>query len=101
MADSGSLRVRRHRLHLAGDHSLCRHCDARSVPAAVPVAGDAGVNPLESLQRLARRLESAHEADPADAAVARELRATLATLAGMSAAADDGLEDLRELARVP
>jgi hypothetical protein len=98
MADSDALRSRRKRLHAAGDCSLCRHGGRAAV--AVPVAGDA-VHPLVSLRRLAARLEAASEADPANDRVARELRATLATLAGLAPAADDGLEELRELARVP
>jgi hypothetical protein len=98
MTDSDAVRSRRKRLHAAGDCSLCRH-DGRSVVAA-PVAGDA-VDPLVSLRRLAARLEAASEADPGNDRVARVLKDTLATLAGLAPAADDGLEDLRELARVP
>jgi hypothetical protein len=88
MADSDALRSRRKRLHAAGDHSLCRRCDGRSAVAAVPVPGDARVDPSVSLERLAARLEAAHEADPSDAAVARELRATLLALRGSGDKAD-------------
>jgi hypothetical protein len=64
--------------------------------------GSGPIEPQAELEGLARRLVAAHEADPADAAVARELRATLAVLAGLTLAADDPLEGLRELAaRVP
>jgi hypothetical protein len=101
MADSGSLRVRRHRRHASGDHSLCRRdCASPGPVALLPESGS--VDAHAELEALARRLVTAHEADPGSAAVARELRATLAILAGLAPAADDPLEGLRELAaRVP
>jgi len=105
MADNGALRVRRHRLHAAGDHSLCRRCKAlTAAPPApaddVPVVPQAEVKDAETgLRQLAARLTTAHEADPANAMVARELRMTLQVLMP-KAAADDGigalLGDLRE-----
>lgn len=88
MTDSGSLRVRRHRMHMAADRSLCRRCDARSAVVAAPAGDDAPLGPSAS---LARRLEVAHEADPSDAAVTQELRATLLALRGAGEAADGDL----------
>jgi hypothetical protein len=43
VADSGALRVRRHRLHRKGDHSLCRpgRCsEAGQVEASAPALAD-------------------------------------------------------------
>jgi hypothetical protein len=85
MADSDALRSRRKRAHAAGDHSLCRACDARRTVVPLPVADGTGFDPLAALVALARRLEAAHEADPANANVARELRISLQALAGDSA----------------
>jgi hypothetical protein len=99
MADSGSLRVRRHRLHSRGDHSLCKRCEARAIPVGRPPSGpggDAATGPRASLQALAARLEAAHEADPADAAVARELRATLLALGAGEGTEDDADAFMRE-----
>jgi hypothetical protein len=113
MADSDALRSRRKRLHAAGDHSLCRRCDARRAQlagltaawdaAAVPVARvpargsqDPNISPAsETLQPkammegLAQRLEEAHKADPPDSAVARELRMTLQALGGAGGGDDE------------
>ena len=86
MADSDATRSKRARSHAAGDHSLCRHPDVRSVPVPVAVDGGAGLDPVASLVALARRLEAAHEADPANSNVARELRSCLLALTGDQAA---------------
>ncbi len=68
--DSGAVRQQRYKRHKAGDHSLCRRCDARAA-----------------------------EADPGNAAVARELRATLLALPdGAADGDDDPLAELRALA---
>jgi hypothetical protein len=80
MADDGATRTRRWKLHKAGDHSLCRRCDARRPLAAVPAAGTLaprGIDPAVSLRALAERLEAAHTEDPGNALLARELRVTL------------------------
>lgn len=105
VADSDSLRTRRHRRHKRGDHSLCRHGEdgARPELASVPVAAGGGeLDPAAALQQLARRLEAAHEADPADAAVARVLKDVLLALPGAQRAApvpdDDPLAEIRALA---
>jgi hypothetical protein len=80
MADDGATRTRRWKAHKAGDHSLCRDCDARRAVVALPVPaapGDTGIDPAVSLRALAARLEAAHEAEPGNALLARELRVTL------------------------
>jgi hypothetical protein len=80
MADDGATRTRRWKLHKQGDHSECRHCDARRALAAVPAASApaaTGMDPAASLRALAQRLERAHEDDPGNALLARELRVTL------------------------
>jgi hypothetical protein len=86
MADSGALRVRRARAHKAGDHSLCRRCQAvvkpRSVAAVAdlpPGIGEVTDAPSE-LRQLAWRMAEAHRADPANAILGRELRVTLLAL---------------------
>jgi hypothetical protein len=100
MADSNAVRSRRKRAHAAGDHSLCRRCDSRNAPVALPPVGDTPVDARVSLEALARRLEAAHVADPGNAVVARELRATLLALpAGETPADDDPLAELRALAQ--
>ena len=111
MADSDSLRTRRHRRHKRGDHSLCVRCDA--VRAAIPVqegrirapravlppddAPEGHVDALAALERQARRLEQACEEDPGNAALERELRITLQALPAPEGPADP-LDELRELA---
>jgi hypothetical protein len=103
MADFGSLRVKRHRLHARGDHSLCKRCAAKRAQvanlaaawdaAALPGAEDASVaqfSPRAMMEALAQRLEEAHKADPADSGVARELRMTLQAL-GAAGGGDDEL----------
>ena len=82
MADSNAVRQQRKRAHAAGDHRLCRGCDALTVVVPLPAADGTEFDPPASLVALARRLEAAHEADPANANVARELRMTLMGLAG-------------------
>lgn len=80
MADPPSLRMRRSRAHAAGDHSLCKRCNAvprdpvtlRALPSQ-PEAFDA----KSEMQQLAERLADAHRAEPANALLARELRMTL------------------------
>ena len=97
--DSGAVRQQRYKRHKAGDHSLCRRCDARAAPVPLAAAGDMPVDARASLESLARRLEAAHEADPGNAAVARELRATLLALPdGAAEGDDDPLAELRALA---
>jgi hypothetical protein len=95
MADSGSLRVKRHRLHRAGNHSLCRPgCGGiTQVPAVAAkireVSGDrpgsredsAAFDPRLAMGELAVQLRAACEANPADAVLAREYRLTLMELA--------------------
>ena len=89
MADSGSLRVRRHRQHKAGNHALCRPgCGGKTqVPAGLPglrevSGGSAGnLEPLAAMADLAVQLRLACEANPADAVLAREYRLTLMELA--------------------
>jgi hypothetical protein len=92
MADNDALRSRRKRLHAAGDHHLCRRCDALGPSSPAPVPGDAGTGPVDaqaSLERQARRLELACEAEPGNAALEKELRATLLALRGGEAPDDD------------
>lgn len=105
MADSDSLRTRRHRRHKRGDHSLCVRCDA--VRAVIPVASapmpaqtalsrhpEAPEGPVDAqaaLERQAHRLEAACEQDQGNATLERELRATLLALRGPGQAADSDL----------
>lgn len=104
MADSDSLRTRRHRRHKRGDHSLCRHGEdgARPVLAAVPAPAGGPLDPHAELEALAGRLAEAHKANPADAAIARVLKDVLCALpAGQDGGPDgddDPLADLRALA---
>src|SRR5262252_7389943 len=100
MADSGSLRVRRHRQHRAGNHSLCRPgCGGITrVPPALPkIGGDAAkiADPLAAMAELAAQLKAACEANPADAVLAREYRLTLVELAKGSDG--DGKDPFAEL----
>jgi hypothetical protein len=89
MADSGTLRVRRHRLHKAGNHLLCRpgSCEfaqvsLRPVKVSQVLAGSGkDFDPLTAMTDLAAQLKVACEANPADAVLAREYRLTLMELA--------------------
>jgi len=97
LADSGALRAKRARRHKAGDHSLCRHGAA----VTVPVEGQDGpppvapvTDPIGELRRLGGRLRAAHVADPGNALIARELRMTLQALTGGKSDGDDELEAL-------
>lgn len=54
MTDSNSLRVRRHRLHKRGDHSLCRHAGSLKV-TRIPVGTGWPRDNAEELQGMARR----------------------------------------------
>ena len=92
MADSGAERARRHRLHKAGDHSLCRH----AALAPVPDIPQAEIDPRAELEAVARRLTAAHQAEPGNANVARELRITLLAL-GPAVPAADPLDELRAM----
>ena len=99
MADSGALRVRRHRAHRAGDHLLCRRCAAvrggaerLATVAALPVTQK--LDPDAEMRRLALRLAAAYDADPSNALLARELRMTLAELRPKGAGQDADLTGL-------
>jgi len=95
LADPGSLRTRRYRMHRAGDHSLCVACVVlraapETVSGAEPVA-----DPVAGLRLLAGQLTQAYRADPGNALLARELRMTLQALIPQKAGnSDDDLEDL-------
>lgn len=102
MADDGSTRTRRWKLHKAGDHSECRRCDAVrgrvTVPSVALLTRKSGeddaapdLDPQEALERQARRLGAACEAAPGSSALERELRATLLALRGPAGQADDEL----------
>ena len=92
MADSGSVRTQRYRLHRAGDHSLCRRpCGVQKPELALPPSRP--LDAAQELRELAGRLVAAHEADPGNALLARELRLTLQALSG-GKPADDDLESL-------
>ena len=88
MADSGSVRVKRHRLHKAGNHSMCKRACAQSqqVPRA-PVeirqlpAAPGEFDPVARMRDLAEQLRRASAAAPDDAVLAREYRLTLVELA--------------------
>src|SRR5262252_2641678 len=103
MADSGSLRVKRHRQHRAGNHSLCRPgCGGITRAPVTParnagVAGDQGkiADPMVAMSELAAQLKVACEANPADAVLAREYRLTLVELAKGSDG--DGKDPFAEL----
>ena len=80
MADSGALRVRRSRMHKAGDHSLCVRCAVIRADMPVP-EGVAPVADAEAeLRALAGTLAVAYRAQPDNALLARELRMTLQAL---------------------
>jgi hypothetical protein len=98
MADSGSLRTRRWKLHKAGDHSLCKHPAEARITLARPPEPDDGLDPHAELVALARRLAAAHEAAPDRADVARELRATLQAVADAEPPAEDPMDELRKMA---
>jgi hypothetical protein len=81
VADSGSVRTRRYRLHQAGDHSLCKQCAALREPSGPVTPAELGA-PAAELRELAARLAGAHRADPGNALLGRELRLTLQALMG-------------------
>jgi hypothetical protein len=89
MADSGSLRVRRHRQHKAGNHALCRpgcggKTQGRRTSAEIRQDSvDSGeiLEPQAAMADLAKQLRAACEANPGDAVLAREYRLTLMELA--------------------
>jgi hypothetical protein len=105
VADSNSLRSKRKRFHAAGDHSLCRRCDAvravipvTSAPKLIQTALDHLLEPPEghvdaqaALQRQAARLEAACLADRGNAALERVLKEILLALRGPEQAADSDL----------
>jgi hypothetical protein len=91
MADSGSLRVRRHRAHKMGDHSLCRNCAAIREQRRLVVPD---IDPVAELRATAARLAAVHRDDPANIAAAHELRLTLAELARMTPSLADPLDEL-------
>jgi len=96
VADSDALRSRRKRAHAAGQHHLCRRCDALSgplPPAPLPARDGAGIDPRARLEQLAVRLQTAHAADPSDAAVARVLKDVLLALLPPPGAPDAGDDD--------
>lgn len=100
MADSGALRARRHRQHVAGNHALCRAgCGGtEQIPEASPQipeaqAGSPELDPHSAMQELAAQLRLACAANPADAVLAREYRLTLQALTPPKDA-DDELSDL-------
>jgi hypothetical protein len=102
MADSGSTRTRRWKLHKSGDHSLCKPGCGRNPPVprglvVIPElpAGPGDLDARRSMVRLAERLEAAHEADPSNSAVARELRVTLQALAGQVPPREDVVDRIR------
>ena len=82
MADSGSLRVRRHRLHAAGDHSLCKRCAAVRTGLPAVEGREIPVDDTGKMRWLAASLVEAYRADPGNALLARELRMTLQALMG-------------------
>lgn len=101
MADPVALRVRRSRLHKAGDHSLCKRCAVvrgEGAPLA-PVRGlpPARLDAAAELRALAARLAAAHERDPANALLARELRATLLAIPE-ERPAGNVMDELRQMA---
>jgi hypothetical protein len=101
MPDSSTLRVQRHRRHIAGDHGICypsRCPDAgRAAVRLVSVPGSAeDLDPVLELRRSALRLIAACEAGPGNALLHRELRATLLAIPA-DAGDDDPLAELRSL----
>jgi hypothetical protein len=83
VADSDALRARRHRLHKAGNHGLCRPgCSgrARKPPETAADGTPPDLDPGRSLVELAGSLRDAHQADPGNAMLAREYRLTLQAL---------------------
>jgi hypothetical protein len=87
MADSGAVRARRHRQHVAGNHALCRRdCgENRQVLRALPGTDEISAripdfDPQRSMRELAEQLREACAANPADAVLAREYRLTLQAL---------------------
>lgn len=106
MADSGAVRAQRHRLHKAGNHSMCRRScgESRQVPR-LPVeipqipAASGDFDPVARMRDLAEQLRQASAASPSDAVLAREYRLTLVELAkgGDDGKADPFAELLAEL----
>ena len=106
MADDGATRQRRHRLHKAGNHSMCgRGCgksrQVSRLPAEIPrvQAASGEFDPVARMRDLAEQLREACAANPADAVLAREYRLTLMELAkgGDGDKADPFAELLAEL----
>jgi hypothetical protein len=106
MADEPALRMRRHRLHKGGNHSLCKRSCGQSAEVArilrearqvEPVSGE--FDPRQAMVDLAMQLREASAASPADAVLAREYRLTLVELAkgGEGDGPDPFAELLREL----
>ena len=88
MADDGATRQKRHRLHRAGNHSMCkRGCgQIRQVSPVIPklreVKADCGeFDAKRAMRDLAEQLREASAANPLDAVLAREYRLTLIELA--------------------
>ena len=82
LADPGSLRVRRHRAHKAGDHSLCVRCAVLRADPGVTAGAAPVTDPAGGLRLLAGQLTAAYSADTGNALLARELRMTLQALMG-------------------
>lgn len=93
MADSEAVRSRRKRAHAAGDHSLCRRCDAvrggsparlptsvPDLPTQLPSGRGEVTDAAAELRQLAYRMAEAHREDPGNAILGAELRKTLLEL---------------------
>jgi hypothetical protein len=98
MADSGTLRVQRHRRHRAGDHSLCTpgRCDLAGrrqygLAPYTPDASSTGFDAAGEMRAMAVRLRDAYAADTSNTGLARELRLTLLALNGIEPPDDDDL----------
>ena len=79
MADPGSLRTQRYRLHKAGDHSLCVRCAVQRADPRV-LAAEPVTDATAGLRLLAGQLAAAYGTDTGNALLARELRMTLQAL---------------------
>jgi hypothetical protein len=102
MADDAALRMRRHRLHKAGNHSLCkRECGQNRQVLPVPPklsqvrAASGEFDAHQAMRDLAAQLREACAASPGDAVLAREYRLTLVELAKESGG--DGKDPFAEL----
>ena len=102
MPDSAAVRMRRHRLHKAGDHSMCRReCGQirRVAPASAGIpqvpAASGDFDARQKLLELAIWQRDAYAADPSNAILAREYRLTLLELAKGSE--EDGKDPFAEL----